>query len=152
MIAALVAALTCAATPVHTEPMPTSTGVLAKLPWVAAAPARAGVTGFVWYRPFADNDGRALMYTNETAPGGAATKILWIIRNRHAASTVTVTSQELTTGQKMRQRFRQVGGGGVAGHQYASIIRVPTAGCWRVTITSGRRVRASVVFSTIAAE
>ena len=47
MIAALVAALTCAATPIHFEPLPQS-GSLSGIPWVQGTPHRRGIFGVLY--------------------------------------------------------------------------------------------------------
>jgi hypothetical protein len=63
--------------------------------------------------------------------GGYATKILWHIPG--GSAVVTINGQRLDAPGRFRQRFP------VSGHDdYPSIVRIPTAGCWRVTVSSAQ--------------
>jgi hypothetical protein len=111
-----------------------------KLPWV-----RAGtVTGYLFYYsapgPWKTRPSAAIIATR----GGTAsfnTKILWRIRGGYGEAVVT--GRQLDGDGRFTQRFR-----GVPGSQFPSTVVVPTAGCWRVTVTNHGH-RASFTFAAV---
>jgi hypothetical protein len=107
-------------------------------PWVAT-PDRHVVAFLFYYggRPF--RDGRqvpaymahATIATHGRVPQGS-TKILWWVRGKGAGPTLTVTGTRLDAAGA----FRQVVSGN--GRTFPSIVDVPTAGCWRLSLRSGK--------------
>jgi len=141
----------CAATPVHYEP-----GIRAGLPatpWISAGRGSSGFVGHLFYYADALSDSRvygsrgAVVYAGGRTPaGGSATKILWVPRSRpRAGRTLAVTGRRLDAPGSFSQGFRIV-----PGSQFPSIVRVPSAGCWRLTLRSGR-LRATVVLEAVEA-
>jgi hypothetical protein len=102
------------------------------IPWIQAGP----VTGYLFYYgapgPWKTQRDRVLI----TPGGGVAdsynTKILWHVRG--GSSAVKLVGQRLDGIGRFSQRFPASGG------YFPSIVNVPTEGCWRVTVTSGKRV------------
>jgi hypothetical protein len=143
----------CSGTPVHLEPLPASGG-LSKLPWVQALAHRAGIVGLIFgYDPKLQTDVARptfALWTGGVAPaGGPAMKVLWIVRNPHAAIDLVVR------GQKIGGRRSFVVARGVIaqdassapaqGFEYPSIVNIPSPGCWRLTVRSGAVVGSLVV-------
>jgi hypothetical protein len=142
MLAALIASVACAATPVHGEPLPQS-GALSQLKWVQATPHRAGIVGMLFAydaRIAGDPPHFALWAGGKAPPPGPNQKILWIVRNTHASGMLAVRGRNLATGETFRDSFVQVYDASPApaqGHEYASIVNVPHSGCWRLDVSSG---------------
>lgn len=137
------AATTCVPPTVHRTQYPGHAPGLEKLPWIAGRPASTGLVGLLWYWPREWSDVRdARIFTRGTALHGASTKILWIFTARAtqktADSLLTVTGGRMDGPGKFQDEFSGVGYEGQAGApSYASIIEVPTPGCWRLTLKSG---------------
>lgn len=104
-----------------------------RIPWIHAGP----VSGYLFYYgatgPWKTLPGRVFITPHGGPPGGYATKILWHVRG--GSATVTVVGQRLDAPGRFRQRFPGIGGG-----YFPSILSVPTVGCWRIAVHSGRRV------------
>jgi hypothetical protein len=143
----------CGGTPVHLEPLPASGG-LSKLPWVQALAHRSGIVGLIFgYDPNLQTDVTRptfALWTGGVAPaGGSAMKVLWIVRNPHAAIDLVVRGQKIGG----RRSFVVARGGIVhdastapaEGFEYPSIVNIPSAGCWRLTVRSGAVVGSLIV-------
>jgi hypothetical protein len=145
ILAALLAAAACAATPVHGEPLPQS-GSLSMLRWVQATPRRAGIVGVLFaydarLQTAAEPPTLAL-WSGGTAPppNQFAMKILWIVRNVHASGTLAVRGRELGGTRTFRAQFQRVFDASpqpAKGAEYASIVNVPAPGCWRLDVSTG---------------
>jgi hypothetical protein len=102
------------------------------IPWIHAAP----VSGYLFYYgasgPWKTQPDRVLITPRGGIPGGYRTKILWHVRG--GSGTITLVGRRLDAAGRFRQRFPAIGGG-----YFPSIVVVPSAGCWRVTVSSGRR-------------
>lgn len=103
------------------------------IPWVHAGP----ITGYLFYYassgPWKTQPDRVLIATRGGIPGGYRTKVLWHVRG--GAGTVMLIGRRLDGPGEFRQRFLSISGG-----YFPSIVVVPSAGCWRITARSGRRV------------
>jgi hypothetical protein len=88
---------------------------------------------------------RAALFAGGVGSEGEAMKILWGVRE--GRSVVSVTGDRLDAPGTFVRSFRSVGG--IAGGDYvyyASIVDIPSAGCWRLTIGSpGTRGRFAVL-------
>jgi hypothetical protein len=153
MIAALFAALACAATPLHGEPLPWS-GSLSSLPWVQGSPARRGIFGMVFGLDRELEDPAAptfALYAHGVSPHGHTTKVLWLVRSRYASWRFLLRGRDLATGAAFRQTFYEVQDANprpAIAREYASIVKLPHAGCWRLDARSGR-ARASFVVRAV---
>ncbi len=123
---------TCDATPVGAD---NSAKVL---------PSRSGISGlWSWKTP----EGGALLYTGGKTPSGGNTKVLW--RARPLGGTLVVTGSRLDGQATFRQEFR--GAGGPAGY-WPSIVVVPEAGCWLLTVRIvGQTGAAGIVVTRVVA-
>jgi hypothetical protein len=123
-----------------------------RTPWIKGRPAGSGLAALLWYWPDEwkrSGERRARIYTGGTMPQGWSTKVLWAFvgpkhRNRGSAR-LTVRGTRLDARGRFTQRFGAIGYEGQAGApSYASIIDVPSAGCWRLDVST-RKLHASVV-------
>jgi hypothetical protein len=143
-------AAACSPTPVHWKPR-RNAGTRAGLvmPWIAAAPARARVTGYlVYYAPGSPvvlvHLSGVVIYTEGRTPDGGATSIIWV-PERNTGRYIYFRGQRLDGPGEFRQRS-SFGSAGT----YPSVLRVPTAGCWRVTLR-GQNLLAHVTFRAVDA-
>jgi len=134
----------CATTPLQRRPFP---GVLHDLRWIAAPPLSAGVTGHLFYGYNARGTA-AEMHVHGMMPDGGTTKILWVLSHGNVGGTLTMVGRNLAGSGRTRQEFSLVGGGGLLGSQYPSIVVVPTPGCWQFHLRSGS-VAATVVLRVV---
>jgi hypothetical protein len=126
----------CASTTVH------YTGTRVGTPWVAAGRA---FTGHVFYYSGILGDGRVNQSDGLVAYAGVAGKVLWVPRGAgRAARTLVVGARRLDGAGAFTQRLRSV-----PGKRFPSELTIPGAGCWRLTLRSGR-LRASAVVQAVA--
>jgi hypothetical protein len=104
------------------------------IPWIHAGP----ISGYLFYYgapgPWASQPDRVLITPRGGIPGGYRTKILWHVRG--GSGTITLNGRRLDKTGRFRQQFPAISGG-----YFPSIVVVPTVGCWRMTVRSGRRMR-----------
>jgi hypothetical protein len=98
----------------------------------------------------------ATIYTNNHAPGGVPQmKILWTFLAPQAktaldAGRVVIKGQRLDAPGKTWQRFVEISYTGQnRAPSYASNIKLPSAGCWRLELTAGP-LHAATVFKAIS--
>ena len=121
----------CAATPVHATPFPSAPPGLASAPWAFASP---GLTGFVFG---AQPDATTLeLPVGGVWRDGRNAKVLWWARKRGAGVTLTIRSGA----------FRMTVPSSSAG--FPSIVSLPSAGCWRLDVRTGR-LRGTVVVRAV---
>lgn len=105
------------------------------IPWVHAG----AVVGCLFYYgangPWKATTDRALTTTGDGRQSGYATKILWRVRG--GRGNVSVIGTQLDGPGHFRQSFSATPTGG--GAFFPSIVKVPSPGCWRVTVSSGER-------------
>jgi hypothetical protein len=83
------------------------------------------------------------IFTGGVAPAGYNVKVLWMFVSPRArvrsGTTLVVRGTQLDGSAVFQQKFSRIGYGSDNGPPaYASIIDVPSAGCWRLEIRSGR--------------
>jgi hypothetical protein len=121
----------CRTTAIHPEPYHGRTTAPPGLPWMRATPRSSRIIGFLFYiSPGATGDVAAL-HTGGRMPDGAATKILWFITKPGAQRTLLIVGRNRRGAGTMRERVPAASTG------YPSILTIPTAGCWRLTLRSG---------------
>ena len=137
----------CPTSTVHYTHYPGGGVGLGQLPWVNATPVSQGLVGLLWYWR---DDWRAAhlttaqMYAGGQAPnGGVNMKILWAflaLKAKRAtdAQMLTVKARRLDGPGKTWQRFSAISYTGQnRAPSYASVINLPSPGCWRVEATAG---------------
>jgi hypothetical protein len=123
----------CPTTLVHYTPRPGTEPSLRALPWIATTPNSTQIVGHLFYYGvhgviWRGHHARGLrIYPGGTVPasGGAQTKILWIDYSRRSRGPMTIDGQRLDAPGEFHQTFAVLG---------ASVIDVPSKGCWRVTV------------------
>lgn len=151
-------AATCDPARVNYTPYPGGDRRLGMLPWVRGEPNSVGLVGLLWYWPEDWRQRRlrsARIYTGGVAPAGYSTKILWAFLGRSAkgrgGGRLVVRGRRLDQPGSFRQEFAAISYDGQQGApSYSSIIDVPSAGCWRLQLSTGT-LRASVVFQAVRA-
>ena len=83
------------------------------------------------------------MYTGGKTPDGGNTKVLWRAERRHEGF-VELLGHRIDNAGSFRQVLGHVGNG-----YFPSIVVVPEAGCWLLTVRSGG-VGGVIVFRAIA--
>lgn len=145
----------CSAAKVHYTPYPGRAPGLGRIPWVRADSRGLGLVGLLWYWPAQWRDqgiDRALISPGGHAPGGTPNmKVLWAFLSPKAmglvSGTLIVQGQRLDGPGKTWQQFAPIGYAGRNGApSFASIIVLPTEGCWKVRLSAGA-ARATVVFN-----
>lgn len=135
----------CEPAQVRYDPYPGRGEGLSQIPWIAGKPQSSGLVGLLWYWP--DEWRRqqveeARVYTGGVAPLGWNVKILWAfvapsVRG-HGGGELVVEGRRLDGRGRFEDRFAAIGYAGQKGApSYASIVDVPTPGCWRLTLTTG---------------
>jgi hypothetical protein len=136
----LLASDRCQATPVHYKPYKGVQPGLAPLPWIAASPVSTGLVGHLFYY-----DGlnawrqrqlpRVRIYSDGESPDGRVTmKILWELRHGRAL-ILRIHGKRLDGRGSFSQELSPAGS---TEFQFPSIVVVPTAGCWRLTLQGGK--------------
>ena len=133
-------AATCAATTVQYQRAPSGAPGGVGGPWVASTNSAfrgylfyVGATGWARTKP-----GGARIFTMK-ADERVYPKVLWLALGRSKAA-ISLRRTRLDHPGSFESRYPGVGGG-----QYPSYIEIPTAGCWRVSVSSGS-LHGSVTF------
>ena len=132
----------CDATPVFRQDPPHPR--FGRVTWLQATPRGEGVIAlrFVSVVPGAD---RALIYAGGQAPEGWSTKFLWWAP--HPTGPLTLTGRKLDGVGRFKQDFGSAASDD--GIVFPSIVDIPTAGCWAVTVSMGKTA-GLVVFQAVA--
>jgi hypothetical protein len=86
---------------------------------------------------------RAVISTGGEVRPGMQTKILWWVRDRSGDRPLILAGKRLDGGDELRQAL---GGGPVI----PSIVTIPTAGCWKLTLSNGT-ISGTLVFEALTA-
>ena len=127
----------CTAADVHAPPVtPVQVGAPKGLPWISAGRRAHQIVGYLFY--YADRSrptgSRWTIWAGGESADSVATKILWAMR-KGTATALSVVGTRLDAVGSFRDRFASIGGG-----MFPSIVVVPQAGCWRLTLRAGRSV------------
>jgi hypothetical protein len=91
---------------------------------------------FYYREPLREQSGgRLMIYTGGELPGGGTTKVLWIVRPLFA-SQIVISGRQLDGPGTFEQQFRSASA--AEGTVFPSIVDVPSAGCWVLTVRNGR--------------
>jgi hypothetical protein len=135
------AAQRCDTSRVQHGPNPLDSGLP---PWVAAAPAPASV--FATFSVKVPGVDGAAIYAGGTTPGGANTKILWLVRGNARDGQIRIRGVRLDGPELFHlEASAAISPPGV----YPSIPVVPTPGCWLFVARSGS-VGGAMVFRAVA--
>jgi hypothetical protein len=133
-------AIPCETTLVHYRPYQGAQPGLAQLAWIAASPVSNGVVGHLFYYDRLNvwrlkRLPRLRIYSGGQSPDGRISmKILWELRRGEAASML-VLGKKLDRSRSFSQQLSPAVGSRT---QFPSIIDLPTPGCWRLTLKTGK--------------
>jgi hypothetical protein len=114
---------------------------LKTMPWIVSAPAGRFTAHLFFYNSVPWGRQHLLgarIFTTKKARN-VNPKVLWITRSRGFGLRLTMRGERLDAPGSFAATYRGFG-------DYPSYVSVPAAGCWRVTVTTGRAT-GSVVFS-----
>jgi hypothetical protein len=143
------AATSCNASVVHYEQNRGAGQGLTELPWIAGGSGRRRIVGYLFYYSSVLGDRRVsqergvVIPTGGAVPGGANAKILWVPPRGRPARWLLITGRRLDRPGSFRERLPIAGG-----PSFPSIVTVPRAGCWRLTLSSGA-THATVVLRAV---
>lgn len=127
-------AASCIAARVHYEPGPRED--VRGVPWVSAGRRGREIFGYLfYYTPELRATKRLKIYAGGECPGGGSTKILWFVRQA-VSPLLTITGDQLDGVATFQEQHRSASAGG-SGTVFPSIVVVPNAGCWRLTVRNG---------------
>jgi hypothetical protein len=123
-----------------------------RTPWLAGRPAGSGLAALLWYWPpewMRPHRRGAAIYTGGEMPQGWSTKVLWTWVGRaergRGGRDLVVKGTRLDGRGSFTRRFGAISYAGQRGApSFASIVDVPSAGCWRLEVSTAQ-LRASVV-------
>jgi hypothetical protein len=138
-----VATVDCRPARVHHTPYPGGDERMSGIPWIRGEPRSGGLVALLWYWNERWGKARtAYIFTGGTAPEGYSAKVLWAFLSPAAqgrgGAELVVEGRNLTGKGTFRDTFAAISYEGQEGApSYASIIDLPTPGCWRLTLTAG---------------
>jgi hypothetical protein len=115
---------------------------LTRVPWLQMMPSSAGVVGYLFYSIPAPATRYTVLETNGQVVH-RNTKILWVLGKRNGSSTLTVRGSQVYGTAHFQQLFAEAVSPPA---NYPSIIRVPVAGCWKITVRSGAATASAVMW------
>lgn len=130
----------CAATPVHYDPAASGAPRGVGGPWIATT--NSAFRGYLFYvgatRWARTKPHGAQIFTTK-AQERVQPKVLWLALG-NARTSISIRGMRLDRPGSFTSKWP-----GVGGRQYPSYVEVPTAGCWRVSVSSGSQ-HGSVTF------
>ena len=129
----------CAASVVHYLPYPGVEPGLAPLPWVAASPTTTGIVGHLFYY---DNQNvwkqrrlpRVRIDSGGQSPDGRLSMKILCQTQRSGGVLLHMRGDRLDAAGSFSQQLSPTASNA---RQFPSIVNVPTAGCWRLTLVAG---------------
>jgi hypothetical protein len=119
---------------VHYAPDRTATGGLRSIPWIATAPAGKFHAHLFYYGatpwPKLHLLGARIFTTVKARP--VSPKVLWTPDRPGAGATLLISGTRLDKPGQFSSRYPRA-----SGDQFPSYVKVPEAGCWRVTVKTG---------------
>lgn len=129
---------------VHYAPYPGAEEGLGHVPWIATSGGGAIKAHLFYYggMPWARKRLLGARIFTTRRRRDINPKVLWVISGPGGRPTIAIRGRRLDGPGSFAATYPS------AGHDYPSYVEVPHAGCWRVTVTSGR-LTGSVVFAAI---
>lgn len=146
----------CSVSRVRYVPYPGHSRQLDRTPWIGGRPGRSGLAALLWYWPrrwTRAHERRALIASGGTMREGWSTKVMWVFagtaQRDRGGSMLTIRGRRLDGAGRFSQREAEIGYDGQDGApSYASIIDLPTPGCWRIDVTTAH-LHGHVVFEAV---
>lgn len=127
----------CPAARVHDEPIPMIKGLTGSR-WVLGTPARMRLMGWLFGGEVVD--GRFAVFAGGTNPTNQVDeKILWIVPLSKRVGPRLAISGRLNGSSRItyRRRYAEASSEQTPAHLFPSVLDLPRAGCWKLTLTSG---------------
>ncbi len=126
---------------VHYAPYPGVEQGLAAVPWISSVPGGSFKAHLFFYGgvPWGRQHLLGARIFTTRRPRDINPKVLWITRTKGYGSKLAIDGRRLDAPGSFSESYKGFG-------DYPSYVTVPTAGCWSVTVTTGR-VTGRVVFS-----
>jgi hypothetical protein len=140
---------------VHNTPYPGGDERLHALPWIEATPGDLRLVGLLWYWPEEwQGVRRARVFTGGVAPAGYSAKVLWAFLEPdvfdRAGGELVIEGESRSGRGRFRETFSAISYAGQEGApSFASSLDLPTPGCWRLRLASGK-LRAFVDIEAVA--
>jgi hypothetical protein len=127
----------CPVSHVHYALDPTAEAGLRSIPWVAAAPSGAFHAYLFYYgaTPWPRQHLVGARIFTVVKPRKVNPKVLWVPKTAGAGATLSIRGIRLDGDGRFSSRYPAA-----SGNQFPSYVKVPAAGCWRVTVQTGRLV------------
>jgi hypothetical protein len=134
----------CPVSHVHYHAYPGVGQGLGPVPWIATSNgAFYGHLFYVGGTPWARTKPVGAHIFTTVVPRNVNPKVLWIARRKTSLATFLIRGQRLDASGSFVTRSE-----GVGEYQFPSYVEIPSAGCWRVTVSVGK-VSGSVVFAAV---
>ncbi|MGH3002701.1 MAG: hypothetical protein ACRDM1_08600 [Gaiellaceae bacterium] len=136
----------CPVSHVHYRPYKDQGAGLRLVPWIATAPSAAFSAHLFFYgaTPWSRRHLLGARIFTAAAKRNVNPKVLWIARRPGAGRSISISGSRLDRPGRFEARYPRA----LSGSQFPSYVEVPQAGCWRVTVRSGRLV-GRVVFAAV---
>jgi hypothetical protein len=127
----------CPVSHVHYGPDLTAVGGLRSIPWIATAPAGTFHAHLFYYgaTPWPRQRLIGARIFTTVRPRKISPKVLWVPRKPGAGQTLVVSGTRLDGAGRFSKRYPRA-----SGNQFPSYVKVPAAGCWRITVRTGQLV------------
>lgn len=134
----------CPMSHVHYTPYPGVEQGLGPVPWIATSGGGSIKAHLFYYEamPWAAKRLLGARIFTTRRRRNISPKVLWVIHARGGGSTIAIHGRRLDGRGSFAATYP------ASGYDYPSYVEVPRAGCWRVTVTSGR-LTGSVVFAAV---
>jgi hypothetical protein len=129
---------------VNYMPYPGGDESMSGIPWIEGEPREHGLVGLLWY--WSEEwlgVRRAQVFTGGVAPAGYSAKVLWAFLSPSvrdmADGELLIEGRSLDGPGRFRETFSAISYAGQGGApSYASGLDLPTPGCWRLWLTTGK--------------
>lgn len=140
------ARMACPVSHVHYSPDTSATGGLRSIPWIATAPTGMFHAHLFLYggTPWPKHHLLDARIFTTVKARSINPKVLWTAQQPGAGSTLLISGKRLDKPGHFSSRYPRAS----SGSQFPSYVEVPEAGCWRVTVASGK-LRGAVTFVAV---
>jgi len=136
----------CPVSHVHYSSDPTAASGLRMIPWIATSPS-GGFHAYLFFyggTPWPRHHLQGARIFTTVKPRSINPKILWTTTRPQTGPTLLISGKRLDKPGHFSSRYPRAS----SGNQYPSYVEVPAAGCWRVTVTSGK-LKGAITFKAV---